>query len=336
MKVQKTQKKKILKKIFIKICRILGFEIIDQSSFSIPTKNLFLNENLSSVGKKSITLPMGEIKITRKIKSIHIIFRFCTNINMLTQSKERIFSEKKNQYTFRSLNSILKSVQHAKNDYSNIPFKITLIDSGSTTEDLNKINKILKNFNIENYYISLDKNIFSSLVDNKASKTQQSNMANIQKSFEIARDDNYDLYYFVEDDYLHEIYSISEMLFTYEKISSQAKDEIIICPTDYPYLYNKSDNTKIFLGHRYHWRVVDETLVTFLTSKKIILDYFDLLISMTKQEHLPFEKPLHDIYKEKYCISPVPSVAVHYTNINSIYGLSPFKDWKKLWEENKI
>ncbi len=84
MKVQKTQKKKhSLKKIFIKICRFFGFEIIDQSSFSIPTKNSFLNENLSSVGKKSITLPMGEVKITRKINSIHIIFRFCTNINML-------------------------------------------------------------------------------------------------------------------------------------------------------------------------------------------------------------------------------------------------------------
>jgi len=336
MKIQKSQKKKILKKIFVKICRIFGFEIIDQSSFFIPTKSLYLNENLSSAGKKSITLPMGEVKITRIISSIHIIFRFCTNINMLTQSKERIFGENKNQYTFRSLNSILKSIEYAKKNYSNIPIKITLIDSGSASEDLDKIKEILKNFNIENNYIRLDKNTFASLVDNKASKTQQSNMANIQKSFEIARDDNYDLYYFVEDDYLHETYSISEMLFTFEKISSQARDEIIICPTDYPYLYNKSDNTKIFLGHKYHWRVVDETLATFLTSKKIILDYFDLLISMTKEEHFPFEKPLHNLYKEKYCLSPIPSVAIHYTNINSIYGLSPFKDWKKLWEESKI
>ncbi|MFM7986063.1 MAG: glycosyltransferase family 2 protein, partial [Candidatus Fonsibacter sp.] len=64
MKIQKSQKKKILKKIFIKICRLFGLEIIDQSSFSIPTKDSFLNENLSSVGKKSITLPMGEVKIT--------------------------------------------------------------------------------------------------------------------------------------------------------------------------------------------------------------------------------------------------------------------------------
>jgi len=28
-------------------------------------------------------------------------------------------------------------------------------------------------------------------------------------------------------------------------------------------------------------------------------------------------------------------LAVHFTNINSIYGLSPNVNWKKLWEENE-
>ena len=29
--------KKSIKKIFIKLCRIFGFEIIDQSNFNVPT-----------------------------------------------------------------------------------------------------------------------------------------------------------------------------------------------------------------------------------------------------------------------------------------------------------
>ena len=33
----KSNKKKSIKKVFIKLCRIFGFEIIDQSNFSIPT-----------------------------------------------------------------------------------------------------------------------------------------------------------------------------------------------------------------------------------------------------------------------------------------------------------
>jgi len=85
-------KKRILKKIFIKICRITGYELIDQSNFSVPTQNKKLGENLSIQGKKSISLPMGETKITRKVKSLTVIFRSCTNVNMLTQNKTRLFA----------------------------------------------------------------------------------------------------------------------------------------------------------------------------------------------------------------------------------------------------
>ena len=56
---------------------------------------------------------------------------------------------------------------------------------------------------------------------------------------------------------------------------------------------------------------------------------------MCKVEHYPFEKPLHSIYKKELCISPIPSLAVHFTNVNSIYGLSPNVNWKKLWDENE-
>ena len=80
---------------------------------------------------------------------------------------------------------------------------------------------------------------------------------------------------------------------------------------------------------------MDETLCTFLTSKQIIEKYWEKYLSMCKKEHAPFEKPLHEIYEKELCISPIPSLAVHFTNINSIFGLSPNIDWKRIWEENK-
>ena len=81
------------------------------------------------------------------------------------------------------------------------------------------------------------------------------------------------------------------MLFAYEKIATLTKRELIICPTDYPFLYNQSEGTKIFLGDKKHWRQIDQTLCTFLTSKEIIEKYWDQIISMCKFEHYPFEKP---------------------------------------------
>ena len=88
MKKQKNKNKtNLLKKIFIKLCRIFGYEIIDQSNFYVPTQEKYLNENLNIQGKKSITLPLGETKISRKVNSLTVIFRSCTRVNMLTQNK---------------------------------------------------------------------------------------------------------------------------------------------------------------------------------------------------------------------------------------------------------
>ena len=50
----------------------------------------------------------------------------------------------------------------------------------------------------------------------------------------------------------------------------------------------------------------------------------------------PAELALHDIYNKEPCFSPIPSLSIHCANINSIYGISPNTDWKKLWEENEI
>ena len=89
--IKNTIKKGFLKKIFIKICRIFGFEIIDQSSFSIPSMNKQINNELSTLGKNSINIPLGEVKISRRVKALDIIIRTCMKVEMLTQNKKRVF-----------------------------------------------------------------------------------------------------------------------------------------------------------------------------------------------------------------------------------------------------
>ena len=69
---------------------------------------------------------------------------------------------------------------------------------------------------------------------------------------------------------------------------------------------------------------------------KLIDKYFKDLEKMGKVWEDPWEKPLHNIYKSHPCLSPIPSLAIHCTNINSVFGLSPFIDIKKLWENNRI
>ena len=342
MKKQNSQiRTNFFKKIFIKICRIFGYEIIDQSNFYVPTQEKKLDENLNIQGKKSITLPLGETRISRKVSALTVIFRSCTGINMLTQNKKRLFDENKSEYTFRSLNSIIKSLNQAKTALPKIEFDIIVIDHNSEKNDIEQMKKQLDKSNLKNSIILLNVNEFVNNIksinakNEKVTENQISNMSNIHKSLLVAKDQCNDLVYFVEDDYLHQLDSIYEMIFTYERISSQMNRELFICPTDYPYLYTKADTTNIFLGSSKHWRKVEETLCTFLTSKIILQKYWKKFISMCQFEHYPFEQPLHDIYKSEYCLSPIPSLALHCTNINSVFGLSPNMNWKKIWEENK-
>ena len=124
-------KKSFVKKIFIKICRLFGYEIIDQSNFSVPSQNKSLNDNLNIHGSKSITLPLGEVKVTRKINALTVIFRSCTSVKMLTQSKERLFNKDKNEYTFRSLHSIISSLHQAKENFPGIKFNPSVFPNSS-------------------------------------------------------------------------------------------------------------------------------------------------------------------------------------------------------------
>ena len=64
-KIENNRKTNLFKRLFIKLCRLIGFEIIDQSNFTSPTLNKDLNETLSIQGSKSITIPLGELKIIK-------------------------------------------------------------------------------------------------------------------------------------------------------------------------------------------------------------------------------------------------------------------------------
>ena len=65
-KTENNKRSNFFKKLFIKLCRLLGFEIIDQSNFHSPTLNKDLDKTLSIQGKKSITIPLGQIDIKKK------------------------------------------------------------------------------------------------------------------------------------------------------------------------------------------------------------------------------------------------------------------------------
>ena len=322
-----------MKKFFIKICKFFGFEIIDQNEFTSPTLNKELNKDLSILNKKSIVLPLGEVKITRKVKSILIIVRVNTEIEVWDQNKRRLFEKPKIEYSIRSIKSLINSINYCQSKYLDLKIKTIILDDSSKIENLDKIKEIIKDVNGE--IISLDTKKFEAKI--KKQKTQQtfSNLASLYQCFEIGKEIGEDLIFFIEDDYLHFETMLEEMIATYERVSSQVGKDIFMCPADYPYLYMNNEKTNILIGNKRHWRTIAKTLCTFLMSKKLLDLYWENFTKNCEDRHDPFEKYINEIYKNEFCISPLKSLSVHLTNVNSSYGLSPFINYKNLWDQNK-
>ena len=322
-----------MRKIFIKLARLFGYEIIDQNKFISPTLNKELNEDLSILNDKSIILPLGNVKITKRVNSILIILRMNTEVEIWDQNKKRLFGEPKIEYSIRSIKSLIKSIDFCQKKYPDLKIKTIIIEDHSKKENLEKVKKLIQNQNID--IVSLDHEKYKPLIKEQKSIDTFSNLASLLQSFEIGKNKGEDLIFFVEDDYLHFEPMLEEMVASYERIASQIGKDIFMCPSDYPYLYMSNEKTNILIGNKRHWRTISETLCTFMTTKKLINKYWDNFYKTCTDRHDPFEKYMNEIYQNEICVSPLKSLSLHLTNVNSSYGLSPFINYKKLWEENK-
>ena len=63
-KIKKIKKTGFFKRLLIKINRLFGFELIDQSSLEFLSLNKNYEDSLSEPGKKSVTLGLGKTLIT--------------------------------------------------------------------------------------------------------------------------------------------------------------------------------------------------------------------------------------------------------------------------------
>ena len=220
--------KKILKKILIRLNRFSGYEIIDQNEFSFPSlKNKKFND-LSTLNKKSIVLPLGEVPITRKVKSLGIIVRTNSNVHISDQNKKRIFNRNKIEYIEKSLQSLVISINSFKKKFKDFEVNLTIVDQSKNKDTLKKFDKIFLDLNLKVKIIEFNKDEYKNEINLDYNKDVFGNLSSLLKCFNIAKHDDNDLTFFLEDDYLHKESLIEEMIITYERISSQLKKELIL------------------------------------------------------------------------------------------------------------
>jgi hypothetical protein len=327
--------KKILKKIIIKLCRICGYEIIDQNEFTFPSlKNKKYND-LSLFNEKSIVMPLGKVKISRKIESLSIIVRTNSNVHISDQNKKRIFNEDKAKYIERSLHSLVVSINEFKNKINKFTVDLTIVDQSDSKIMSLKFDEIFSKLDFKPKIIPFNKSEFKEEINLDNNKDVFGNLSSLLKCFKVAKEKDADLVFFLEDDYLHKNTLIEEMVLTYQRISSQTNRELILVPSDYPFLYMSERLTNVLAGSHRHWQTLDKVLCSFMTSKKMLDTYWENFLLTCKNHNNPIEKHLNEICKKEICLSPIPSLSIHLANSNSIFGIPPYIDIKKEWNDNK-
>jgi len=308
---RKYKKQNKLKKFLLKILNIYGFEKETLNLVNPEYKNN--GNNFYKLNDKSLILSTGYLNLNRKIQKLDIFYRFSPNNQLWNSTKrwKRIIPDiNKKDLISTSLISLNESILNflKKNE---LDITIHLIaDESDESFDKNLIN-ILNNkkFNTEFYN--------SKLSGNRGSYLECCDQA--EKAD--------DLIFFIEDDYLFEPLCLEEMIISYSRISTLLETDIVLCPSDYPFYYDSTYNTSLFVGKNYRWRNINETLLTFMFSKKILNNYKKEIRLVGEEINEPFEKPLHDLYKKIPCLAPVGSLSYHISR--AVPAIS--ENWKDLW-----
>lgn len=311
---RKVSRQSKLKRYLLKLLNVYAF---DKETFNIVNpKTDNISKNFYKLNDKSFILSNGFLDLERKIHNVDIFFRFNPSVKLWNSSKEwkRVVSNITKETLIEvSLLSLKKSILKFLQKH-NLNFNFHLIHDGSNEVFNNKIVNLLNN---NKFKILLHK-----------SKIQGNRGSYLECCDQISNSS--DIIMFVEDDYLFEIDSIEELIFTYSRLSTLLKNDIFLCPSDYPFYYDSIYKTALFIGKEYRWRYVGESLLTLMFSKHLYNKFKNKIRLVGETNNDPFEKPIHEIFNEIPCLAPVKSIAYHISR--HVPAIN--ENWLNLWNEN--
>lgn len=266
------------------------------------------------------------------MKKLNIVLRTCEGNSLQT---DRIYP--KDITALTCLNSLIRSLE-----VYNKPYHLHIIDDNSSGSFRSKLQKLIFPIydKVSYEYINIDNNHFSS--------TQKS-----RNSLKVALDyisnlPDDELVYLVEDDYLHYIDSISNMIDSYNYFDSIMMHHVGIFPQDFNQMTFKPENpfnhiynkpTEVIPGTDRYYMTTWFTQESFLISKYLFdefKDYFYQLLKIGFEEGVWEGNTISNIWNNKSVkmMMPLNSLVIHMGSKNDI---SNFKDdWNLLFGINNI
>ncbi|MDR3424368.1 MAG: hypothetical protein P4M13_04730 [Alphaproteobacteria bacterium] len=161
--------------------------------------------------------------------------------------------------------------------------------------------------------------------------------ASLHQQFALARNDDA-LYYFCEDDYLHERRAVYEMWAFYRQVFHATGKHLVIHPQEHECLYNSSFYPSyLILSPFRHWRSVSDATHILFMHAHVVRDYWKYFentkfVGNKKKRKLGSERmTTNRLFDHLPCFVPLPALAGH---LQSAHVLPPFFSWQELWVAN--
>jgi hypothetical protein len=235
-----------------------------------------------------------------------------------------VFAQHGGRYVKKSkpeiINTCVSSLVDSINNVTNHNIKLFVIDDNSHPDCISDIKKILSCCKFPTSFIE---------------SPVTGNGPTMGLVYDLVEKHTTDLWYHVEDDYLHFPTAIQDMIDSADQFESNTDRLVAINPHDDIWRYtNEIYESFILLGPYRHYRTVKHTTYTCLASKKIYDRYrnhFQDVVTLTTQRadwvenrsiNLVWNKP------DVMLFSPIPSLALHLMDES---GKDPYIDFEKFW-----
>lgn len=247
-----------------------------------------------------------------------IVLRTCTRVNMLNDSGSgRYIKTSKRQLVNHCVSSLVNSI----NTVQGHQVELVVLDDHSDPESLQEIKNIVSNCK------------FPSVVQSVENGT--GNGFTMGLVYQIVDKHAKDLWYHVEDDYLHYPEAIHDMLDTLDEFESKTGKYVAINPHDDVWRYKYEIYPSYLLHGPYrHYRTVKHTTYTCLASRAIFEKYknhfYDVALLTEQKVDYVENKSINLVWDKEdvVLVSPIPGLAFHIMDES---GKDPYIDIDELW-----
>lgn len=250
------------------------------------------------------------------MRNLLIVLRTCTVIQAASNSN-RYINLPKHEITKTCISSLIHSINQVRDHY----IRLVVLDDHSSSQAVKDIKAIMSKCKFHTEFIPV--------IDGTG------NGHTMKKVYEQVESKAVDLWYHIEDDYLHMPEAIQDMLDTVTLFEKMVNKKVAINPHDDIWRYTKEIYPSfLLLGPYRHYRTVKHTTYTCLASVDLFKKYkelFDKLVHMTiNNEGWVENNTINKIWNQDdvMLFSPIPGLGFHIMDES---GKDPYIDIMEKW-----